>query len=214
MTQIYISDYSWIRFALLPENQINWLFPHHTFTHCPAHIINSSSKLPLIRSFIYNTYKFTLFANMKLQVYNSEIFERGALWYILFSVFFVFFILVLLLSNNYVGVITLCFFLWGYMIFSISILEPTDLMISEKYLRIWKKTYSWSTIQWFVIEVHKDREEIKNVVLIAEWNHYIYTIKDTPENVRAFLVELNDYSPLLNWYPQTTLQLLFRKLKL
>jgi len=87
-------------------------------------------------------------------------------------------------------------------------------MISEKYLRIWKKTYSWSTIQWFVIEVHKDREEIKNVVLIAEWNHYIYTIKDTPENVRAFLVELNDYSPLLNWYPQTTLQLLFRKLKL
>lgn len=151
---------------------------------------------------------------MQLTVYNTEVYSRSKLWYIGFAIFFTFLIVVLLLSTNYIGVITLCFFLGWYMVFSIKSLEPINLEISETYLRIGQKTYSWSSIQWFVIEIHKNKEEIKNLVLLIDNVHSIYTIKDVPSKTKDFLMELNQHANLLNNYPQSTLQLFIRKLKL
>ena len=151
---------------------------------------------------------------MKISVFNSETFERWTLRYILFSSFFIFFIILLLISNNYVGVITLCFFLGWYMVFAVSILEPINIEVSANFLRIKNKHYSWSSINWFVIEIYKDKQEIKNIVLIIDNKPNIYTVNDSKQNTRDFLVELETHVDMYDHYRQSGMQLFLRKIKL
>lgn len=151
---------------------------------------------------------------MKISIFNSETFERWALRYIAFSSFFTFFIILLLLSGNYVGIITLCFFLWWYMVFSVSLLEPWYLEITNNALYINKQAFARSAINGFVIEIYKERQEIKNIILIIDGKARIFSINDSLVNIRTFLVDLESHIPMVNWFEQTGMQLFLRKIKL
>lgn len=156
--------------------------------------------------------------DLSILVYNTEIFERSKRRYIGCSIFFVSLIIVLLLSGNYIGVFTLCLFLGWYCVFSIRMLEPIRVTLTQRHLSIGTSTYARSSIQGFVLEIHKHKEELKNLVIIIDNKHSIFSFHEScfrqPEQTREFLVELWDKTQLLSSYPQTTLQLLMRKLKL
>lgn len=48
-----------------------------------------------------------------------------------------------------------------------------------------------------MIEINKDTQQIKNIVLLGEKNHSIHTISDSIDNVKSFLVQLDQFLPMV-----------------
>ena len=82
-------------------------------------------------------------------------------------------------------------------------------------MQIWKSTFPYESLGWFILEYHTKKKKIHNIVIIDDKKvPRIYTIKDTEKNLQNFVNELNEYIPMLDNYEQSTLDKIVRRLKL
>ena len=79
---------------------------------------------------------------------------------------------------------------------------------------IWEKIHLRNNLIWYVLEVNRDNWEIKNIVLLSEKNHNIYTISDNMDNLKAFIENLEQYIKMLPWYQQTFREKIMRRFQI
>ena len=150
---------------------------------------------------------------MILNVYGAEKFEKGKWRYVILALIMVCVIWVCIYYRNWTWIILMFVLLWWYIYVWINLKEIT-LQITEEWLVIWEQIVPWGKLTWYVIEIRKDTQEIKNIVLLYEKSHSIYTILDTPDHIKNFLSQLANYLPMTWEYQQTRLEKLARILKL
>ena len=92
--------------------------------------------------------------------------------------------------------------------------KEIKLKITEDWLFLWDKIIPWTSMVWYVIEIDKNTQEIKNIVFLSERNHSIHTIVDSKEHIAWFLTQLDKFLPMMSEYKQTTREKLIRVLKL
>ena len=151
---------------------------------------------------------------MSVLVYNWERFQRSKVRYLIFAVIFASVFVLSILNNNIVGAVLIFFLLWGYFYYSTINNQVIKMTIDTNQLMIWNKTYPRNTFTWYVVEINSKDQNIKNIVfLTAKW-HLIYSFDDSIDHVRVFLLELDNFLPMLGDFHQTTLEKISRKLKL
>ncbi len=91
---------------------------------------------------------------------------------------------------------------------------PTTLTITPQGLKVWEHVIWRINFEGYVIEVEKEKMQIKNIVLVLRTKHEIYTIVDEIENIKKFVETLENYIPRLSDYAQTGLEKFYRKIKL
>jgi len=106
------------------------------------------------------------------------------------------------------------FLLWGYFYFSISNKQTINISITKKWLIVSTKTYPRSALKWYVLEIDKKTKTIKNIVLISTKGHNIHTLYDTKQNIKEFIIVLNEYLPILGDYEQSNIEKAIRLLQL
>lgn len=151
---------------------------------------------------------------MAVKLYNSEYFQRGPRWYVAFSTVVVGVLLLSLFNNNLVGAVLLFFLLGGYFYYSISSNQDVSANVEKHALVLGKKTYARSMMRGYVLEIDKQTQKIKNIVFVFPKSHMIHSFKDEKENIKEFIVELNEYLPMLGDFEQSFLQKLVRAAKL
>ena len=140
---------------------------------------------------------------MELNVYSSEKFERNKRWYVILA-----FVMILVISmcayyKNWTWIILMFLILWGYIYLWLINVKEIKMKITDEWLILWDKLIPRTKLTWYVIEIHKDSQEIKNIVLLSEKQHSIHTISDTIENIKSFLAQLDNYIPMVWEYNQT-----------
>ena len=151
---------------------------------------------------------------MSVLVYNGEKFQRSKVWYLVFAVVFASVFVLSILNNNIVWAVLLFFLLGWYFYYSSINNQVIKMTIDKNQLLIWNKTYLRNSFAWYVVEIYPKTQKIKNVVLLTQKWHIIYTFDDTLEHVRSFLVELDNHLPMLGDFHQTTLEKFSRKIQL
>lgn len=151
---------------------------------------------------------------MTLHVYNGEKFERNRRWYVLFALVLITIIWLSLWKQNVIGVIVLFFILWAYFYYSIISNQIITLKTEKNHLIINNKIYLRWSFRAYSIEIEKKNQQIRNIVLITEKWYMIYTIHDKKDRIKEFLIEINNYLPLVSEYNQSSLEKLARILKL
>lgn len=152
---------------------------------------------------------------MELKVYNWEYFERGKTWYIVFALVILGVIVISILSNNVLGGVLVLLFAWWYIYLLTKIKDTTTMIIWKTSLQVWKTPFLRSTLKWFVLEYHTQKEKIHNIVIIDNKNTAkIFTINDTEKNLKNFVNELSNYIQIMDNYDQTKLDKFMRKIKL
>jgi hypothetical protein len=151
---------------------------------------------------------------MSLQIHNWENFERTKLWYIIFAIVIISVIVLSIIKKNIVWTVVLFFILWAYFYYSIISNQIIKIKITEKNLVLDKKNYSRNDFVGYVLEQESKTQKIKNIVLVWNKSHTIYTINDNEDNIDQFTSELDNYIPRLREFNQTFLEKLSRILKL
>jgi len=151
---------------------------------------------------------------MTLHIYNWEKFERNKRWYVFFALILIVIIWLSLWKQNIIWVIVLFFILWAYFYYSIISNQIVSIKIEKDHIAINNKIYTISSFRAYSIEIEKKTQQIRNLVLITERWHVIYTIHDKKENIQDFFVELNSYLPLTWDFKQSSLEKFARILKL
>ena len=152
---------------------------------------------------------------MELKVYNWEYFERWKTWYLVFALIILLVIVASILSSNIFWWVLILVMAGWYVYYLTKTNDTTNLVIWKNSLQIGKTPYSRSTLKWFVLEYHLEKERIHNIVIIDNKNDAkIYTLKDTDENIQNFVEELDEYIPMLEKYDQSNLDKFLRKIKL
>ena len=152
---------------------------------------------------------------MELKVYNWEYFERGKTWYVFFALVILGVIVISILSNNVLGGVLVLLFAWWYIYLLTKIKDTTTMIIWKNSLQVWKTPFLRSTLKWFVLEYHTQKEKIHNIVIIDNKNTAkIFTINDTEKNLKNFVNELSNYIQIMDNYDQTKLDKFMRKIKL
>lgn len=151
---------------------------------------------------------------MELKVYNWEKFERWRTWYISFGIFFSFMIIASIFSDNMVWAVLLFLLLGGYLIFSLTATQKINLVISDEWLKIWDKLYPWGEISWYVIEIDEKEQTLKNIIFLIWNNVMIHTFSDWSDNIKEFILRLDDLVTRFSSFNQTFLERLWRRLKL
>lgn len=151
---------------------------------------------------------------MELNVYSSEKFERNKRWYVILA-----FVMILVISmcayyKNWTWIILMFLILWGYIYLWLINVKEIKMKITDEWLILWDKLIPRTKLTWYVIEIHKDSQEIKNIVLLSEKQHSIHTISDTIENIKSFLAQLDNYIPMVWEYNQTNREKFQRVIKL
>jgi len=151
---------------------------------------------------------------MEINAYNSERFERSKWRYVIFSSIFASVFILSILYKNIVWAILLFLLLWAYFYFSINSWQLTKIKISETGITIWTRNFNLTSFKWYVLEIDKKTQTLKNIVFVSnKWNS-IHTFKDKPENIKNFIVTLSDYIPMLEDFEQTFFEKLSRNLQL
>lgn len=151
---------------------------------------------------------------MSIKVYDGEHFERGKFWYIIFAVVFASIFILSILNKNRVGAILLFFILGSYFYYSVTGNQVVKIKINDNNLSVGEKNYPRSSLVGYAIEIDPKKETIKNIVFVTKASHNIHTIHDNIENVRKFVLELDNYIPMLGEYNQSFLEKMARKFEL
>lgn len=151
---------------------------------------------------------------MELKVYNTEHFERSVRWYIIFIVVFAGMIVASVMYDNIPGAILLFFLSWAYFYFWVRNSQPVIMRIEEHVLVVGNKSVRREKLQGFVIEADTRTGVIKNIVLLTENSHHIYTVHDTNDALENFVRALDGVIPRMDTYVQSTVEKLSRQLKL
>jgi len=151
---------------------------------------------------------------MEINAYNSENFERSKRRYIIFGSIFSTIFFLSILNKNIAWSVLLFFLLGGYFYYSVSNSQLIKISIIWEGLIIWTKTYNRNNITGYVLEIDAKTQKIKNLVFITPKWHSIHTLKDNKENIKNFIILLNDYCPMINEYKQKNIEKISRKLQL
>lgn len=151
---------------------------------------------------------------MELNVYNTEKFERWKRWYVILAFVMALVIIICIFYTNWTWIVLMFLLLWWYIYLCLIRVEEIKMKITDEWLLIWNKIIPWTTLTWYVIEINKDDQQIKNIVLLSEKSHLIHTISDSTDNIKAFLTELDNYISMTWEYDQTRWERLARVLKL
>ena len=151
---------------------------------------------------------------MELNIYSNEKFERSKWRYVILAFVMAIVIIVCIFYKNITWIILMFLVLWWYIYAWLINLKELKLKITENWLLLWDKLIPWTRLTWYVIEINKDTQEIKNIVLLSEKNHSIHTINDSRENLEWFLTQLDNFLPMVWEYHQTTWDKVARFLKL
>ena len=151
---------------------------------------------------------------MELNVYSAEKFERNKWRYIILAFVMAVVVFVCVYYKNRGWIIFMFLILWWYIYMCLINIKEIKLKISDEGLILWDKLIPWTILTWYVIEINKHDQQIKNIVLLSEKQHSIHTISDSIENIKKFLVQLDEYIPMVWEYEQTNLEKLSRILKL
>lgn len=151
---------------------------------------------------------------MELKVYSSEKFERDKIWYIIFSSIFIIIFILSIFYKNIVWIILMFFLLWAYIYYGIINIQEIKIKISDNWLVIWDKIVAWSNIAWYCLEIEPKKQRIKNIVLVNQKWHSIYTINDKQENIKLFLESIDKIKPMLSGFPQSFREKVSRRMKL
>ena len=151
---------------------------------------------------------------MELNVYSSEKFERGKRWYVILAFVMALVIFICIFYRNLTWIILMFLILWWYIYLWLINVKEIKMKITDEWLILWDKLVPWTVLVWYVIEINRDDQQIKNIVLLSEKNHSIHTISDSIENIKSFLTQLDKYVPMVSEYEQTKWEKLARILKL
>lgn len=151
---------------------------------------------------------------MELNVYNTEKFERGKRRYVILAFVMVLVIIICIYYTNWTGIILMFMILWWYIYLWLIKVEEIKMKITDEWLIVWDKLIPRTTLTWYVIEINKEDQQIKNIVLLSEKSHLIHTISDSIDNIKSFLTQLDNYIPMVWEYNQTRWEKLARVLKL
>lgn len=152
---------------------------------------------------------------MELKVYNWERFERSKTWYLVFAFIILLVVVLSILIKNITWWVLVLLIAWGYMFYITKTNDIIKMITWKQALQIWKTTFPYESLVWFVLEYHTKKKKIHNIVIIDNKKHYdIYTIKDTEKNLQNFVNDLNGYIPMLDNYEQSVMDRFIRKLKL
>ncbi len=152
--------------------------------------------------------------DMKLQLYSSENFERGPRWYVVFSTVVVAVLVLSLFNHNIVGAVLLFFLLWGYFYYSIASKQDIVAEITDDSLVLGSKTYSRNGMKWYVLEVDRKTQKLKNIVFLFPRAHSIHSFHDSNDAIKQFILALDGKLPMLANFEQSFLQKLARIMKL
>ena len=151
---------------------------------------------------------------MELKVYSSEKFERNKIWYIVFSSVFIVIFLISIFYKNIVWIILMFFLLWAYIYYWIINIQEIKLKISNNWLLLGERIIPWNSIIWYCLEIEDKKQRIKNIVLVSQKWHNIYTINDEQKNIDLFLQNIDQSLPMLSDFPQTFREKISRRMKL
>ena len=151
---------------------------------------------------------------MELNVYTAEKFERNKWRYIILASVMAIVVFVCIYYKNRWWIVFMFLILWWYIYLCLINVKETKLKITDEWLILWDKLIPRITLTWYVIEINKSDQQIKNIVLLSEKYHSIHTISDSIDNIKTFLTHLNEYLPMVWEYDQTNLEKIARILKL
>ncbi len=151
---------------------------------------------------------------MELNVYSSEKFERGKRWYVILAFVMILVISICVYYTNWTGIILMFLILWWYVYLWLINVKEIKMKITDEWLILWDKLIPRTKLTWYVIEINKNDQQIKNIVLLSENYHSIHTISDTMENIKAFVAQLDNYIPMVWEYEQTNREKFQRVIKL
>ncbi len=151
---------------------------------------------------------------MELNIYNWEKFERNKRRYTILAAIIIIVLWICIYYKNLTWFILIFIVLWWYIYLWLVNFKEIKLKITENWLILWDKIIPRTTLTWYVVEIDKETQQIKNIVLLSEKRHSVHTISDTPENIKLFLSQLDNFIPMVSEYDQTTREKLARILKL
>lgn len=151
---------------------------------------------------------------MELNVYSSEKFERGKRWYVILAFIMILVIFMCAYYRNWTWIILMFLILWWYIYLWLINVKEIKMKITDEWLILWDKLIPRTNLTWYVIEINKNDQQIKNIVLLSEKYHSIHTISDTIENVKTFINQLDNYLPMVWEYNQTNREKFQRVIKL
>ena len=106
------------------------------------------------------------------------------------------------------------FLLGGYFYYSISSSQHIVAKVEDELLILGNKSYAWSMLRGYVLEIDKNTKKISNIVFLFHKGHVIHSFDDENDQIKQFVLALNDHLPMLGDYEQTTLQKLIRAARL
>lgn len=151
---------------------------------------------------------------MELNVYSSEKFERSKRWYVILAFVMILVIFMCAYYRNWTWIILMFLILWWYIYLWLINVKEIKMKITDEWLILWDKLIPRTNLTWYVIEINKNDQQIKNIVLLSEKYHSIHTISDTIENVKTFVNQLDNYLPMVWEYNQTNREKFQRVIKL
>ncbi len=86
--------------------------------------------------------------------------------------------------------------------------------MGEAWLTLGNRTITWNLIKWFGIEINKNTQELRNLVLVTFRGNEIHTFADTQESIKTFIEELNGHIPYIENVSLSWIDKVTRKLKL
>ena len=152
---------------------------------------------------------------MEIRVYNWEHFDRTKSWFIAFALGLALVILASIFFANLFGAIILFLFTGAYILFSLTKNKHINLGIRDAWLAVDTRLWPWQGLDSFVVEVDVKSQEWKNIIIVMKNNdHMIFSFDDKDEKRKEFIAELQNYIPLIENYPQSTMDKIIRKMQL
>lgn len=175
------------------ERNFSWLSSLSLYNLCVLSLINQS---------------------MEVTVYNSERFDRGTRWYVIFGAVFAGIFLLTIFNQNYIWAVLLFFLLGGYFYYSSVHAQVTTITVQTDGVKIGKNFVWYSSLTGYALELHHKSELLKNIVFVSAKGHAIYTFHDAPERIKDFILALDRFLPMLDKYDQGGFEKLIRGLQL
>lgn len=66
----------------------------------------------------------------------------------------------------------------------------------------------------FSLEIDPDTREIKNIIFSAENRQLVHSFEDNQENIKKFIINLNEFTPMMGEIQLSTFEKIIRKLKI
>ncbi len=152
---------------------------------------------------------------MSIRVYNWEHFERGTWRFVAFATALALLIGISIFYADLFGAIVLFLFTGAYILFSLTKSKHITLHIRDTWLAVDTRLWPRQNLTSFVVEINETSQEWKNIIIILQNNdHMIFSFDDQPEQQKTFIAELQQYIPLVESYPQNSMDKMVRKLKL